>query len=57
MVTGDLDFQDTFGISFSVDETASRNLYDRSMANFVWILFLVLIPIVLSNMLVSWAIS
>ena len=56
MVTGDLDFQDTFGFSFSVNETASRNLYDRSMAYFLWIIFLVLIPIVLSNMLVSWVI-
>ena len=53
MVTGEIDFQDTFSFSFDPDETSSRNLYDRGMAYFIWILFLVIIPILLSNMLVG----
>ena len=53
MVTGEIDFQDTFSLSFAAnDEVTSRNLYDRTMAYFVWIIFLIVIPIILSNMLV-----
>jgi len=53
MVTGEIDFQDTFSFSFAAYEVTSRNLYDRTMAYFVWIIFLMVIPIILSNMLVS----
>ena len=56
MITGDYGYQDIFGLSFSPEFTRDYELYDRNMANFIWILFIVLIPILLSNMLVSFLI-
>ena len=53
MVTGEIDFQDTFSFSFAPDETSRCSLYDHGIAYFIWILFLVIIPILLSNMLVG----
>lgn len=54
MVTGELDFQDTFGFSFDGDDIGqARDIYDPNMAFFIWIVFLVVIPILLSNMLVG----
>ena len=53
MVTGDLNFQDTFSFSFDFNYDQSHELYDRNMAYFIWVLFIVLIPILLSNTLVS----
>ena len=58
-VAGELEYQDIFGISYEPQESASDTLYSNrniafpSTANFVWILFLIIIPILLSNMLVS----
>ena len=54
MITGDFGYQESFGLSFSPEFTRDHELYDRNMANFIWILFVVLIPILLSNMLVSF---
>ena len=58
MVTGELDYSNVFGLSYDmlpndtmVDE--NTNISYPNTANFVWVLFIVLIPIVLSNMLVS----
>lgn len=57
MVTGDLGYQDAFGLSYdvvgsNVPQITSSILYPET-ANFVWVVFLVLIPILLTNMLVS----
>lgn len=53
-VSGELDFQDIFGISSSIYDTANNNINDQSMAYFVWILFIIGVPIIFSNMLVSY---
>ena len=60
MVSGDLDYSGVFGLSYDIlpndtiaDENTSFKLLYPDMANFVWVLFILLIPIVLSNMLVS----
>ncbi len=56
MVTGELDYSDVFGLSY---ETNNETIVDDNIitypgtANFVWVIFLVFIPILLSNMLVS----
>ena len=58
-VAGELDYQDFFGLSYEPQESTSAMLYSNrniifpNTANFVWILFLIIIPILLSNMLVS----
>ena len=52
-ITGEIDFQDTLNFSYNADKATAHNLYDHRMAYFVWIIFLVVIPILLSNMLVS----
>ena len=55
LVTGDLNFHETFSFSFGFNDDKDHDIiYDRSMAYFVWVLFLVLIPILLSNTLVSF---
>ena len=58
MVTGELDYSDMFGLSYEVlpngtmvDE--NTNILYPNTANLVWVLFILLVPIVLSNMLVS----
>ena len=58
MVTGELDYSSIFGLSYEVSnvstmESNMRNIKYPEMASFVWIVFLILIPILLSNMLVS----
>ena len=56
MVAGELDYQDVFGYSYDPSNTtvigAVRNIRYMDTALFVWVVFVVLIPIVLSNMLV-----
>ena len=64
MISGRLDYTDVFGLSYSVindtndtdnvevDEIRNNILYPES-ARFVWVIVLVFIPILLSNMLVS----
>ena len=62
MVTGELDYSGVFGLSYDAltatialngtTEDANRNIVYPETANFVWVIFLVLIPILLSNMLV-----
>ena len=56
MVTGELDYQGVFTLSYDANETSqfSRNLPEET-ANFVWVIFVILIPILLTNMLVSHA--
>ena len=56
MVTGELDYQDVFSLSYSVEDSNVVTFTDsipEHTANFVWVIFLVLIPILLTNMLVS----
>ncbi len=58
MITGELDYSDVFGLSYDVindtmmEENMQNILYPET-TNFVWLIFLVFIPILLSNMLVS----
>ena len=54
MVTGELNFLEIFSFSFGFNDDKDHDIHDRSMAYFVWVLFLVLIPILLSNTLVSF---
>ena len=55
MVTGALNFLEIFSLSFGFNDNKDHDIiYDQSMAYFVWVLFLVLIPILLSNTLVSF---
>ena len=54
MVTGELNFLEIFSLSFGFNDNKDHDIYDQSMAYFVWVLFLVLIPILLSNTLVSF---
>jgi hypothetical protein len=58
MITGELDYGDIFGLSYdaindTMEEESVRNIPYPGAANIVWIVFLILIPILLSNMLVS----
>ena len=53
MVTGELDFHNTFGFSFDFSDEVTHEIYDRRMAYFIWVIFLILVPILLSNTLVS----
>ena len=57
MVTGELDYQDVFSLSYDTNESDVLQLFPYSIpehtANIVWVVFLVLIPILLTNMLVS----
>ena len=53
MVAGELDFHNTFSFSFDFNYEKTHEIYDRRMAYFVWIIFLIVIPILLSNTLVS----
>ena len=60
MVTGELDYQDVFSLSYELNTNDSDvQIYPYNIpehtANFVWVVFLVLIPILLTNMLVSIA--
>ena len=56
MVTGELDYSSAFGLSYDAsndtEDDVRSYLYPETV-NFVWIVFLILIPILLSNMLVS----
>ena len=59
MVIGELDYQDVFTLSYSADDSHlefSHNISETT-ADFVWVVFLVLVPILLTNMLVSSAYS
>ena len=61
MIIGELDYSDVFDLSYDVTNATNNTnsiVEDNSIsyletANFVWIVFLVFIPILLSNMLVS----
>lgn len=59
MITGELDYSDIFGLSYDVNDTFDMEgdeiqaIQYPETAQFVWVIFLVLIPILLSNMLVS----
>ncbi len=60
MVTGDLGYQDAFGLSYEAvgdDQEITSNILYPETANFIWVVFLVLIPILLTNMLVSTAVQ
>ena len=58
MVAGELDFHNTFSFSFDFDYEKTHEIYDRRMAYFIWIIFLIVIPILLSNTLVCiWFIT
>ena len=57
MVSGEIDYQDVFGFSYDLSNSSSvvgteRNIRYLHTALFVWVVFVVLIPILLSNMLV-----
>ena len=56
MVTGELDYQDVFGLSYSVADsnvvTFEESIPEHT-ANFIWVIFLISVPIILTNMLVS----
>ena len=58
-VAGELEYQDFFGLSYEPLENGDAELYGNrniifpNTTNFVWILFLIIVPILLSNMLVS----
>ena len=54
MATGELDFEELFGFSYDRVQRRNRMLtFFPQSANFLWIIFLVAVPILLSNMLVS----
>ena len=63
MVTGELGFEDIFALSYDVEDPLStdssivgisrRPLLSSGVAYFMWIVFLVFMPILLSNMLVK----
>ena len=60
MVTGELGFEDIFGLSYDALTTdgdivgvSRRPLLNSGVAYFMWIIFLVFMPILLSNMLVK----
>lgn len=60
MITGALNYFSVFGLSYEAtnvtiidDNVTVPSLLYPNTANFVWILFLIFIPILLSNMLVS----
>lgn len=51
MVTGEMEFESLFGLDVSPEQYDPIPFY---VSNFImWILFLVFVPIVLNNMLVS----
>ena len=62
MVTGELGFEDIFALSYGVEDplatdddivgVSRRSLLSSRVAYFIWIIFLVFMPILLSNMLV-----
>lgn len=54
MVSGELDYQDAFDFSYDVvkDGDPGVNRVYPKTALFVWVLFVILIPILLNNMLV-----
>lgn len=54
MITGELDYSDVFGLSYdAINDTMLeediRNIQYPGTAKFVWVIFLVFIPILLSN--------
>ena len=51
MVSGELEFEDIFNLDVSPSEYVPIPFYISSFI--MWIIFLVLVPIILSNMLVS----
>jgi hypothetical protein len=60
MITGTLEYGDIFGLSSGavndtiMEEESVRNIPYPGAANFVWVIFLIFVPILLSNMLVSY---
>ena len=60
MITGELDYGSIFGLSYdainatTAEEENIRNIPYPETANLVWVIFLVFVPILLSNMLVWW---
>ena len=60
MISGELDYFNVFGLSYddsNLTEDTIRNIQYPETANFVWVIFLVFIPILLSNMLVGITIA
>lgn len=62
MVTGEFDTAGVFGLSYdltnaTVDDSTQNAIQYPQTANFVWVILLVFIPILLSNMLVSESLS
>lgn len=56
MIAGELNYNDVFDLSYDVidvEDRAIRNLLYPRTAFFVWVVFIILIPILLNNMLVS----
>lgn len=60
MITGELEYTDIFGLSYDVvndtftdSDEATDNIPYPQTAQFVWVIFLIVIPILLSNMLVG----
>ena len=51
MVTGELDFDAIFGLDVPASKYVPIPFHEVSF--FMWIIFLILIPIILNNMLVS----
>ena len=51
MVTGELDFDAIFGLDVPASDYVPIPFHEVSF--FMWIIFLILIPIILNNMLVS----
>ena len=51
MVTGELDFGSIFGLDAPASDYVPIPFHEVSF--FMWIIFLILIPIILNNMLVS----
>ena len=55
MVTGELGFEDLFGLGTQPNDYIPGEYH---VSNFImWIIFLVLLPIILNNMLVSYYIA
>lgn len=57
MLAGELDYSNIFGLTYEIanDTTVQNTVVYSETAYFVWVIFLILVPILLSNMLVCAA--
>jgi hypothetical protein len=54
MIAGELDYAGAFGLSYDVSEPEDEGRMYPKIAPFIWVLFIILIPILLNNMLVRY---